>query len=105
MVTVCSAAQVLFLFPFLSPTETFAASTGAWAGPLKSSFGLHVVYVDESKPGRRAILAEVRDSVAQEWANERRRQAEEAQLAERLKRHRVRIETQAGNIAAPGRGP
>lgn len=28
MVTVCSAAQVLFLFPFLSPTETIAASSG-----------------------------------------------------------------------------
>jgi hypothetical protein len=78
---------------------------GAWAGPVKSSFGLHVVHVGESQPGRTATLVEVRDSVAREWANERRRQAEEAQLTERLKRYRVRIETQAGNAAAPGRVP
>lgn len=78
---------------------------GAWSGPLKSSFGLHVVHVDDSKPGRPATLSEVRANVAQEWANERRREAEEAQLAERLKRYRVRIESQVGNTAAPGRGP
>lgn len=79
--------------------------SGAWTGPLKSSFGLHLVHVDESKPGRPAALPEVRAGVAQEWANERRREAEEAQLAERLKRHRVRIEVRAGETAAPGRGP
>ncbi|QEL21960.1 peptidyl-prolyl cis-trans isomerase [Bosea sp. F3-2] len=79
--------------------------SGAWVGPLKSSYGLHVVQVDESKPGRPPTLAEVRDNVAQEWANERRRQAEEAQLAERLKRYRVRIETQADNAAPTGRSP
>jgi hypothetical protein len=79
--------------------------SGTWVGPLKSSFGLHVVHVDESKPGRPATLAEVRDNVAQEWANERRRQAEEAQLAERLKRYRVRIEMQADNAAPTGRSP
>lgn len=90
--------------------ETFAEAvvtspSGTWAGPFKSSFGLHVVRVDESRPGRQAILAEVRDSVAQAWTNERRRQAEEAQLAERLKRHRVRMEAQAGNSTAPGQSP
>lgn len=79
--------------------------SGAWAGPLKSSFGLHVVHIDESKPGRPATLSQVRASVAQEWVNERRQQAEETQFAERLKHYRVRIETQAGNAAAPGRGP
>ncbi|RDJ27249.1 peptidyl-prolyl cis-trans isomerase [Bosea caraganae] len=78
---------------------------GAWAGPVKSSFGLHVVHVGESQAGRPATLVEVRDSVAQEWTNERRQQAEEAQLAGLLKRYRVRIETQADNAAPTGRSP
>lgn len=66
----------------------------AWLGPIKSSFGLHIVQVSESRPGRQAALAEMRDRVAQEWANERRRQIEEKQFAERLKRYNIRIETQ-----------
>jgi len=84
-----------------------AATTppGTWVGPLKSSFGFHVVRVDESRPGRPATLDEARDRVSQAWANERRRQAEDAQLDERLKRHRVRIEMQAGNATAPGQSP
>ncbi|KFC62377.1 hypothetical protein FG93_06077 [Bosea sp. LC85] len=78
---------------------------GEWAGPVKSSFGLHVVHVGESRTGRSATLDEARDSLAQEWTNERRRQTEEAQLAERLRRYRVRIETQAENAAPTGRSP
>lgn len=94
-----SIGQV-FGAPFAEALAT--TPSGTWAGPLKSSFGLHVVRVDESRPGRPATLDEARDSVAQAWANDRRRQAEEAQLAERLKRHRVRIEMQAGNSTVPG---
>lgn len=82
-----------------------AADPVTWIGPVKSSFGLHVVRINESEPGRSARLSEVRDAVAQAWANERRLQAEEAQFAERLKRYRVRIETQAGTTVAPGRDP
>jgi hypothetical protein len=78
---------------------------GIWAGPVKSSFGLHLVHVVESQPGRPATLDEARDSVAREWTNERRRQIEEAQFADRLKRYRVRIETQADSATASGRSP
>ena len=82
-----------------------AADPGIWVGPVKSSFGLHIVRVDESVPGRPARLDEARDAVARAWVNDRRLQAEEAQFAERLKRYRVRIETQAGITVAPGRAP
>lgn len=86
--------------------ETLAsAPPGIWTGPVKSSFGLHVVRVIESQPGGVAPLEQIRDRVAQAWTQERRRQAEEALLAERLKRYRVRIETQAQNAAAAGKSP
>jgi hypothetical protein len=81
------------------------APLGTWAGPVKSSFGLHVVLVGESQPGRPATLVEVHNSVVLEWTNERRQQAEEFQLTERLKRYRVRIETQVDNPALTGRRP
>ncbi|MFN3672718.1 MAG: peptidyl-prolyl cis-trans isomerase [Bosea sp. (in: a-proteobacteria)] len=81
------------------------AAPGTWFGPLRSSFGLHLVVIDESQPARRATLGEARGSVAQAWAQERRQKAEEAQFAERLKRYRVRIEAQAGVAAPPGERP
>ena len=78
---------------------------GKWAGPLKSSFGLHVVHVGESRPGRQATLSEVRDSAAREWTNERRQQAEDTQLAKAMERYRVRIETRADGAGSSGRSP
>lgn len=81
------------------------ADPETWVGPVKSSFGLHLVRIIEIQPSRPAMLDEIRDSLTQAWANEKRLRAEEAQFAERLKRYRVRIETQVGTTVAPGRDP
>lgn len=81
------------------------ADPETWVGPVKSSFGLHLVRIIEIQPSRPARLDEIRDSLTQAWANEKRLRAEEAQFAERLKRYRVRIETQAGTTVAPGLTP
>jgi hypothetical protein len=69
------------------------AETGQWTGPLASSFGLHVVRITETKPGRLPALGEVHDALAREWSNEKRKQLEDARLNGLLKRYRVTIET------------
>ena len=45
---------------------------GAWSRPLRSSFGWHVVRLDQRTPGRRPDVREVRDSVLRDWLEERR---------------------------------
>lgn len=65
---------------------------GVWAGPVASSFGFHIVRVAERKPGRVPLLAEVRDAVAREWANDKRKELEERSFNELLKRYSVVIE-------------
>ena len=60
--------------------------TGAWAGPVASSYGLHLVRVSEHVPSRLPDLDEVRPAVEREWGSERRREATdrfEAGLRER----------------------
>ena len=70
------------------------ATPAAWSGPIRSSFGLHLVRVSETKPGRTPALAEVRDAVAREWANEKRKALGDARFSELLKRYEVTIESE-----------
>jgi len=67
---------------------------GEWVGPLKSGYGAHLVRIESRTPGRMAQLAEVRDEVARDWAEQRRREALEAQYQALRSRYRVRIEGQ-----------
>lgn len=49
-----------------------AIDLGAWEGPIRSSYGLHLVRVDARTPGRMPTLDEVRCAVEREWRNEQR---------------------------------
>ncbi len=68
------------------------ATPGTWSGPIKSGFGLHIVRVSEMNPGRTPTLAEVRDAVAREWTNDKRKALADARFAKLLKRYEVTIE-------------
>ncbi len=69
------------------------ATPGIWIGPIETGFGLHLARVSEMRPGRMPALAEVRDAVAREWANEKRKALAQQRFAELLKRYEVTIET------------
>jgi hypothetical protein len=66
---------------------------GQWAGPITSGFGRHIVRVLERKAGRVPALGEVRDAVAREWNNAKRRELEDRRFDELLKRYEVTIES------------
>ncbi|MGD8310550.1 MAG: peptidylprolyl isomerase [Chromatiales bacterium] len=71
---------------------------GVWSGPVRSTFGIHLVRVTERQPARRPALDEVRDAVLAEWRDERRREARE-QAYQRL-RERYEIVVEPGARAA-----
>ena len=65
---------------------------GAWQGPVRSPFGLHLVRIAERVPARLPALEEIRDAVLAEWRDQQRRDARE-QAYERLReRYDVVIE-------------
>jgi hypothetical protein len=75
----------------------FAAKLGTlprhqWQGPVESGYGVHLVYVSETTPGRIPTLEEVRDAVRREWANARRLEANEQFYQDLLERYTVTIE-------------
>lgn len=68
------------------------APEGRWAGPIASSYGLHLVRVTVRVPGRAPSLAEVRANVEREWSAARRAEASQAFLAALRKRYEISIE-------------
>jgi hypothetical protein len=72
------------------------ATAGQWTGPIRSGFGVHLIRVSDRKPGRVPALDEVRDAVAREWANAKRKELEDRRFEELLERHEVTIESLAG---------
>jgi hypothetical protein len=67
---------------------------GEWVGPLKSGYGAHLVRIEARTPGRMAQVDEVRDEVARDWGEQRRREALETQYQALRSRYRIRIEGQ-----------
>lgn len=81
--------------------ESFADSladlpVGAWAGPLESAFGLHLVHIDARTPGAAVQLEDVHSEVARDWAVAQRAVATERFREGVLARYEVRIEWPAG---------
>ncbi len=81
--------------------ELEKAPLGQWTGPVASGFGLHLIRVTERVPGRAPELDVVRDVVAREWMNAKRRELEDQRFNELLKRYAVSIESPVGSETDP----
>ncbi len=66
---------------------------GSWQGPVRSGYGIHLVFIREHTASRTPELAEVRDAVTREWRAVRR-QAANAEVYRSLReRYTVFVET------------
>jgi PPIC-type PPIASE domain len=66
---------------------------GEWQGPVESSYGIHLVFIDERMERRTPALEEVRNAVRREWSNTRRLEATNKFYDNLLKRYTVEVET------------
>lgn len=64
---------------------------GKWEGPVKSGYGLHLVFIDKRVGGRLPDLKEVREAVKRDWAAERQRELKDAAYAKIRERYVVEI--------------
>ena len=92
----------LFGEPFAD--EVLALEPGAWAGPVRSGFGLHLVLLEAREPGRTPALAEVREAVRRDLLFERQRQAKDDLYRALVARYRIEIEAPPAAPAAAERG-
>jgi hypothetical protein len=65
---------------------------GRWTGPLRSGYGLHLVFVRERKDERLPGLAEVRPIVEREFLSDRRKRRLNEMYEQMLARYRVTVE-------------
>ena len=65
---------------------------GKWQGPLKSGYGLHLVFVQQRTDGRVPALGEVRAAVIKEWKETQRKKANEDVYKILLNRYSITIE-------------
>jgi hypothetical protein len=77
------------------------APVGEWSGPVKSGFGTHLVRVTAIEPAQLPKLAEVREVVAREWENERRKLAHADALAKLRERYDVEIQAALPPVSSP----
>ena len=94
--------------------QAFAADLAAlpmseWSGPVESAFGLHLVIIDASTPGRLPALEEVRQEVERDWSFAQREEASELFHEQVVSRYDVSIEwpqvDDDVNLAAEGAEP
>lgn len=84
--------QVAILFGDALADAVFSAAPGAWIGPFRSDFGLHVVRVDARTERTLPPYGEIRDRVAAEFAADRRRARNDAEYARMRSHYDVAIE-------------
>jgi peptidyl-prolyl cis-trans isomerase C len=72
--------------------------SGAWSEPIASSYGLHLVRIDERRPAERSPVADVRAAVRRDLLDARRAAASRRALDDLRKHYDVRI---AGRSPAP----
>ena len=75
---------------------------GGWRGPLRSTFGLHLVQLDDKHPAETPPLEQVRAAVERDLVEARARQAREAVYDRLRANYRVLVEAAAIPTAPAG---
>jgi parvulin-like peptidyl-prolyl isomerase len=71
----------------------FAVEPGAWAGPIRSGYGWHLVHVDRLEPARVPALDEIEADVRAAWTGERYSEIRQRAADEMRARYTVVIPT------------
>ncbi len=87
-----SQAELASIFGPAFAAAVMALPGETWSAPLRSTFGLHLVRVSETRPGAAPELASVREQVEREWRVERRATLDREARARLRSRYVVRVE-------------
>ncbi|WP_181164555.1 peptidyl-prolyl cis-trans isomerase [Amaricoccus solimangrovi] len=81
--------------------ELLAQPQGRWAGPIRSGYGWHLVWIDTLEPGRPADFETIREDVRSAWLDERYREIRARAYDEMLLRYTIVIPDPATVDLAP----
>ena len=89
-----SADTITRLFGKSFSENLLQVEPGNWTGPLRSSYGLHLVFVHERIAGRDPALSEIREVVEREWTAKRRKDFKKETYEKLRERYTIVIEGQ-----------
>lgn len=87
-----SAAELEHQFGSSFVNAVLEAELGVWTGPVRSSFGWHLIKVGEVVKARMPELAEVEERVRRDWEAEERRRADDEVFVRLLARYEIVVE-------------
>lgn len=73
----CSGDQVSELFGGKFSRRLFGLKSGSWQGPIESSLGWHLVFIDAAVPSRVPHFEDVEAQVREQWTLEHRAEAKD----------------------------
>lgn len=76
-----------------------ASAPGAWTGPVRSPFGVHLVKLESHTPPTTARFEDVRDLVREAYLSQKQREANVAMRAKLRRQYRIVVETVEGNAS------
>jgi peptidyl-prolyl cis-trans isomerase C len=79
----------------------FATTPGAWAGPVESGYGWHLVWVDSTTPARVPAFEEVEADVKTAWIEEQRAEIREKAFEAMRARYEVVLPEDLPSIEVP----
>lgn len=88
-------SQIAAQFGDAFARDLAATPAGNWAGPLKSAYGLHIVFVTGTEPTRVPPFEKVRDAVEREWFAVRRASVLDEEYQKLRSRFHVRVDAPA----------
>jgi hypothetical protein len=100
-----SGEEIARLFGDGFAQEVARMEPGRWSGPVKSGYGLHLVYVSERAEGRPRLLAEGRDAVQREWLAARRKEIADANYRALRAKYAIVIERPAAERSGDSINP
>ena len=75
---------------FVANLQAANPQAGQWVGPIRSTYGLHYVYVNELEPARDATLEEVRVLLTRDLEARARASALQESIADMRENYEVR---------------
>ncbi len=79
-------------------TELFSLNAGDWQGPVKSSYGSHLIHISNKTPAQAVELNIVRDKVRYEWQAEQRQSMNKTFYENLRQRYDIVIENASENV-------
>jgi len=79
----------------------FATTPGAWAGPVESGYGWHLVWVDSATPARVQAFEEVETDVKAAWTEDQRAEIREKAFQAMRARYEIVLPKDLPSIEVP----